>query len=356
VSERFLARCEGNLTTEHREDDNFSPPPAPRSSSSQAESSPSLLQKTLFETNTIIYFLLGPSKQRQEMVHNFINELSLSPQDYEIHQAIPIHFVNLTFLQNLKTEKYLTYRFLQHHFMDPHNHNRTNSTSNQKISANKGKLALVMSVHAAFASFLSSNYSHLLLFEDDVMINPRYHHHHSPLSLTPAHRHVHSSKRTITPTTNKQSLMTQLSHFLHLSPSLWDIQYLGFCYECGNLTNYPPERQVAPGTPPHLNVYRGVVPLCTHANLLTRKFILSYLQHTHPLPSIDGDWLFLYVACVSNLKIIRPKFSFFSQNLSLNISFLGHSDQKKEFGGRSCARYEWQCHQIQNKTRLFWAK
>jgi hypothetical protein len=43
----------------------------------------------LFETNTLISFLLGPSKQRQEMVHNFINELSLSPQDYEIHQAIP---------------------------------------------------------------------------------------------------------------------------------------------------------------------------------------------------------------------------------------------------------------------------
>jgi hypothetical protein len=306
-------------------------------SSLSPQQSPSLLQKALVETNTIIYFLLGPSKHRREMVFSFINDLSLSSQDYEIHHAIPKNLINLTYIQKLKKENYLSYRFLQLHFFHPNSSSissNQNKNNNDLIAANKGKLALIMSVHAAFASFLSSNYSHLLLFEDDVMISPRYSRH--PAQPSPRGTNI------IT--------MTQLSRFLRLSPSLWDIQYLGFCYECGNHENYSPTS----GTLTHLDIYRGVIPLCTHANLFTRNFILSYLQYSHPFPTLDGDWLFLYVVCRSNLTIVRPRFPIFSQNLSLNDSFLGHSDLKKEFGGRSCAKYEGQCQQIYNRTLSFW--
>jgi hypothetical protein len=261
------------------------------------------------ETQTIAYIILGPDQQRHEMVTNFLHSIQLSPAHYRLYHATD---------RSLITQKHLNLLKKQHFFDEKWENRYLIDVQPQSRVKNLGKLALILTTHSIFLDFLQQkSFQSLLVFEDDVMVSQRYQQ-------------------------NQTLFLEHLSELLTLPPSHWDLQYLGFCFECGNETSYLPQIYN------HLAV-KAVFPLCKHAILMSRTFVAVYLSHYRPLQSNKGDWIFHQIACQFHLKVLRPMTSLFSQNLTVAgvESMLGNQNDKREFTKTvSCLREEELCRQM----------
>ena len=179
---------------------------------------------------------------------------------------------------------------------------------------NLGRLALAMTVDKVFQVFLDSSFSNCLLFEDDVMINPEI-----------------GSKAPML-----------FSDMLSLPSTSWHMQYLGFCFECGERKNY---ELVAPSP----LFAEAIFPLCTHAILFNRATVFVIMNTYKPFSSNKGDWMFHTTACEHGLTVIRPHRSIFVQNVStttIGESQLGNYNDKRDFAS-------WvKCRKEQHACRL----
>lgn len=284
-------------------------------------------------THTALYIIVSPQNPRKFLIESFITSLDLPPTSYVLYPAVDRHTLTDSFLTHLKRQKYFTEEWEIRYIKSVHD-----PKSREK---NLGRLALIITLHSIFNHFTRYRVGdeHLLIFEDDVMISERYQH-------------------------NKSKFLDSFSQYLLLTPSLWDIQYLGFCFECGNYTSYqeesfsilssqlqyPLELQ-SPTLPPVIAV-KAVFPLCKHAILLNRHFIKTYLNHYRPLQNNKGDWIFHQIICQHNLKILRPQYSLFTQNLTTTESMLGNNNDKREFALYvSCERESNLCQEMR-QTQL----
>ena len=131
---------------------------------------------------------------------------------------------------------------------------------------NLGRLALAMTLDKAMQHFLDSSYSNFLVFEDDVIVNP-----------------------------DLENIKSQFVTMLRLPPSLWHIiQYLGFCFECGDGNRGLKQQQL---------YTFAVFPLCTHAILLRRATVYVVMNTYKPFVSNKGDWMLHVTACQYGLQV-----------------------------------------------------
>jgi hypothetical protein len=286
----------------------------------------------LNQTKTIIYIICGPNKSRQSMVNSFLSSLNLS-SSYVLYPARDKNQITEIYLQHLKKQNYFTNQWEKQYLTEVHD-----PKSREK---NLGRLALILTIHDLFLTFYrhQKSFENLFLFEDDVMVAPKYQ-------------------------SNPKEFLKLLSSHLFLPASLWDLQYLGFCFECGNRSFYSEELiPLAPSpltletnqtTAPNPSVpdssigkdlfaVKAIFPLCKHAILLNRHFIRLYLQHYRPLSNNKGDWIFHQISCRFQLKVLRPLSSLFVQNISSvqTGSMLGNNNDKRDFAHWVSCRKEF---------------
>lgn len=254
-----------------------------------------LLNSILSLTNTKIYFILGPNLFRHQNIYNMILKLNISSNFYVLYPGISRNKVTLDSINNLIRSGYIDSNWYEKYILKIHDKKR--------IPNNLGRLALSLTIHDIFQEFIRLKYTNILLFEDDVMINPLYQN-------------------------NTDLFIQKFSDYLSLSSNKWDIQYLGFCFECGNKKNYYEKYFLT-----NLNnyYYEAVFPLCKHAVYMNRYFVEVYLNHSLPFQNNKGDWIFHQIACEYNLKVIRPPNSLFLQNVTIKDSSLGNNNEKNEF-------------------------
>jgi hypothetical protein len=261
-------------------------------------------------TQTVAYIILGPDRLRHMMIKQFLQSIHLDSSHYYLYPAIYRSQLTPNYLKSLKKQRYFDENWEKRYLIE---------VQTQSREKNLGRLALIMTTHNIFLNFSSSRLrskKSLLIFEDDVMVSPRFQQNHS-------------------------LFLNHLSHFMTLPTSDWDLQYLGFCFECGNTSSYLPQIY------DHMAV-KAVFPLCKHAILINRSFVRYYLSHYRPLQSNKGDWIFHQISCQYHLKVLRPTMSLFSQNMTAGIeSMLGNQNDKREFAKTvSCQRELELCQQM----------
>lgn len=237
--------------------------------------------------------------------------------------------------QILKSQNYFTSQWERQYLTEVHD-----PKSREK---NIGRLALILTTSDLLTAFYRQHKSidNLLLLEDDVMMAPRYQ-------------------------SNPNEFLKVLRSHLFLTPSLWDLQYLGFCFECGNRSFYSDEFipltretngtsaiQSLSSNPSNISplgnnlfAVKAIFPLCKHAILLNRHFIRVYIQNFRPLSNNKGDWIFHQISCRFQLKVLRPLSSLFVQNIT-SMSMLGNNNDKREFAHWVSCRKEFDhCQQL----------
>jgi len=272
------------------------------------------INDVLQETDTHIYFLIGPGAQRLAAVNAFIATLGLQERHLERVAAVDRRVLErhqgrvlryLAFSRHMITREWVR-RYI------------TGVDDPASRVKNLGRLALAMTLDQAMQAFLDSNHSNFLVFEDDVIASP------APGLDVPA----------------------QFADMLRLPPDLWHLQYLGFCFECfegeGN------RGRAGPGPGYGQPLYTAAVfPLCTHALLLRRAAVLVVMNTYKPFVSNKGDWALHVTACQHGLKVIRPLQPIFLQNVSaatVGQSQLGNYNDKRPFASWvRCARERKAC-------------
>lgn len=250
------------------------------------------LTKSLSDSKTRIYFLVGAQRDRINNINTFIKNMSFERPYYEFINTFKKERLDENQLFFLKHTNFITDAWLERYIngvKDPKSRDK-----------NLGKLALMLTLDNAMRKFLRSKFENMLVFEDDVIVNQK-----SYTIISAQHA---------------------LSRMLSLPSSLWHIQYLGFCFECGNRTSF---------TVPNVydNLYTpAIFPLCKHAILMSRPMVRLYLDVQKPIFSNKGDWIFHSVACKYGLRVIRPITPIFNQNFVDKLeSSLGNHNDKRPF-------------------------
>jgi hypothetical protein len=272
------------------------------------------LTQTLIETKTRIYFLLGSQKERVHNINAFIIDMGFERQQYEFISCVKKESLDENQLHFLIYKKFITDAWVRRYLYGV----------NDPISKDKnlGRLALMLTLDNAMKRFIRSNFENMLVFEDDVMVNQ--------LSFT-----------TLT-------AQNALSRMISIPHATWDIQYLGFCYECGNRTAY-----VAP--PVYDDLYTAAVfPLCKHAILMARNMVKLFLDVQTPVAGNKGDWIFHAIACKYDLRVLRTVVPIFNQNITGNfVSALGNNNDKRHFAKWvGCAREQKTCASLKNSKAI----
>jgi GR25 family glycosyltransferase involved in LPS biosynthesis len=183
-------------------------------------------------SNSHFYVLQSPRPERINNSLKFSNELGLSMNSF--HYISFIDTVNYNGWNSDDIEKF-----------------RNNGTIVEKFSIRAiqnfllGPLATHLSQIRAMESFLSSNFSNMILLEDDVIVNNE---------------------------TTTEHAMREFARMLNLNSTHWDIQFWGWCYECKPI-QYPP----------HHFYTRAYEPLCSHAIVLSRTFVTMWVESWKPV-------------------------------------------------------------------------
>ena len=269
------------------------------------------LNEVLTATNTRLYFLMGTQASRIRYVNTFIKDMAFDRNYIQFVQCVRKEKLNRIELYNLKVQNFITDQWIERYI--------TGVDDPMSKDKNLGKLALMLTLQNAMKMFLKSPYTNMLVFEDDVMIN--------------------------TAEFNKSTAQQELSKMIALPQTQWDIQYLGFCFECGNATGY---------TPPPLvdNRYtQAVFPLCKHALLMSRSMVELFVKAHTPVTNNKGDWVFHEVACRHHLNVLRTRVPLFLQRGSEKMeSSLGNHNDKRPFAQWvSCEQEEKKCMKMGNQ-------
>ena len=182
-----------------------------------------------------------------------------------------------------------------------------------------------MTFDKAMQLFLDSKYENFIVFEDDVVINPKLN--------------------------NVRHLFAGM---LSIPKPKWDIQYLGFCFECGNQNRNRNQRSAMASS--SWGVFEeAVFPLCTHAIMFSRAAATLIMNTYTPFVNNKGDWILHILACQFGLKVIRPLEPLFLQNVtSFGVdrdSRLGNDNDKRAFAHWvKCDKEKQRCQAMRNHS------
>jgi hypothetical protein len=203
-----------------------------------------------------------------------------------------------------------------------------------------------MTLDKAMQSFLNSNFTNFLVFEDDVMLNLS-----PPASLPRA--------SPPSPLLLQRQQLRRFQALLGLPPAVgWDMQYLGFCFECGGGRRGQQQQQQGEQEEEEeegeSELYtEAIFPLCTHALLMSREAVHVVMNTYKPLTTNKGDWGLHVTACAHNLRVLRPHLPLFLQNVTaatVGSSQLGNYNDKRAFASWvSCKKEKQTCGQVRRE-------
>jgi hypothetical protein len=268
----------------------------------------------LKETQTQLYFILGNSTHRSDLVHKFIEDMQLDPKYVTITHAVDRSHIPVSTFGDFVEAGWVKHFYWKGYISD----HRNKMAQHHHHSSLAGRWALQLSVIRAMEMFARSDYQNMVIFEDDVTIA-------GGLSV----EKVHEVAETM----------------IRLPADQWDLQYLGWCWECAELH----ERTFASDASQyHIN---AVFPLCRHSILYSRKAVQWYLKVWRPVYFLGGDEQLIRRVCEYSLKKIRPLQPLFAQSNSLAFkdSHLGNTDEKSTFfKWTDCKAWRSMC--VVNKT------
>ena len=319
------------------------------------------IANVLLKTNTHIYMMARPPFQTK-----LYASMGLTEDDVAKHVTLVPIVESTLLLHNISYIKslYLNNSIFSEEFID-----RTLSTrANKRV----GRLACFMTHYNTLKLFQSSSYSSAIIFEHDAQI--AYTNETQLLyGLNSTNTYpTASSKQFISYTDNEKQLVL-LNRMLWMHPGDWDIQYLGYCYECGIANTFPFDIakryyrkhgidaflndeyttllvnnqshsenamnvKIGKITPKEdvndalwSNYYyavEAVRPLCAHAYRINKEFTNTLLQASSPRwnkPNELGvDGFLWYYSCKLHYTRVRPIISIFHQESAVRSSELNH--------------------------------
>ena len=283
------------------------------------------MEKILKDTNTKVYGILGNNKSRYIHLKKFLIGLGLHYKGSHDYVDFIMGFTNLN--MNFITDKWLIDNNIVEKWIFSSIRDRLHwfrrsifqsdikgeYYMHDKRLQQRSQLAHLFSFIYTLQIFVNSGHENMILLEDDVTLNPY-------LSYDDAR--------------------VMLIALLKLPKEEWDVQYLGYCYEC-DIVNYKKKNET---------FYKSALhPLCTHSMLISRKAAIIFLHEWRPVWNRATDEMFLSILCkygFENLKAIRPVQPIFNQRNALNDSYLKSVDLKEPFysqRGRKCNRFYKAC-------------
>jgi hypothetical protein len=189
-------------------------------------------------------------------------------------------------------------------------------------AAVRGRWALQLSVVRAMEAFAKSSHENMMLFEDDVVVSPS-------LAL--------------------EKIISTTINMIRLPTDKWNIQYLGWCWECAEMSS----RNFTSNGPLYTD---ATFPLCRHSIMYSRRTIQWYLKVWRPPHFLGGDEQLIRLACNYKVKKVRTMEPLFIQS-NINAyqdSGLGNTDSKQAFyEWLDCKRWRLMCKSLPNATAQF---
>jgi len=283
------------------------------------DSSLTNINKALYDTKTHIFIILSNSTHRARLVDDFLESIDVDRKHVTLIPSIdgsrvPVSrygdFVRRGWLGNWYWKGLLkegSKKFPEHHDQ----------------SSVRGRWALQMSVIDTMENFLKTDFENMLIFEDDAAISKDL---------------------------SREKIFETFVYMLRLDKSLWDLQYLGWCWECatssernligGDISKYKSENGKN-----HIYM-KALFPLCRHAILYSRRTVNWYLKVWRPVHFLGGDEQLVRLVCRYGLKKIRTMEPLFIQSTShaYKDSKLGNTDTKDTFfEWTNCRRWRKMC-------------
>ena len=284
----------------------------------RAEYAADSMNKALTDTKTHMYFILSNSTTRAKLIYNFITTLDVAPEHVTIVHAtdassVPMSrfgdFVDAGWVGNWYWKglvKEGTKKFVEH----------------SEGTAVRGRWALQLSVVRAMEAFVKSPHENMMLFEDDVAMSP-------DVAL--------------------EKIISTTINMIRLPANKWDLQYLGWCWECADMDS----RSFTSDGPLFT---QALFPLCRHSIMYSRLTVQWYLKVWRPPHFLGGDEQLIRLACNYKVKKIRSMEPLFIQS-NINAyqdSHLGNTDLKRSFfDWTECGRWKSMCKSLSNGTAQF---
>jgi len=188
-----------------------------------------LATKALEETGTHIYIMLGDSADREENIQQLLNNMGLDKDAIEKHVTI-IRAVTVPQMKNLT---------LRSEFIASTQGVVTDEYIEKALFYSAFQLCCFLTHIKTWLVFQNTPHlTNALIFEDDANIadtNELQLLHKFPgLSTYPT-----EGSKVFKGFSEHDKQMILFDKMLRLPPSQWDIQYLGFCYDCGNVRRHP---------------------------------------------------------------------------------------------------------------------
>jgi len=266
------------------------------------------------------------------------------------------------------------------------------------VKNSAGVLGCLITHIMAWKAFLDSNYTNALIFEDDVAI-ARTDELQTRSGFNASHTYPTARSRTFLSFSDEEKQLVLFHKMMHLHPSLWDIQYQGFCYECGHTVhlpvryakhfyynhgidaflpsekhaglfselgkshisnNFDPDQKLTDEEADELSqyfyYYHAFTPLCAHSYLINRKFTQALFGVVTEGLNYDlaehwaSDGYMVNTACKAGLKKVRPMVPIFAQVSVKKIGgIIGHSYDKIPETKDTCVNKARNCHSIFNE-------
>jgi GR25 family glycosyltransferase involved in LPS biosynthesis len=342
--------------------------------------------KILKDTGTHVFVLMGTLKDRYDNMREFTKSLGLSAEEIAEH----VTTIRAVTKDDLKSEK------LRDNISSLTNGLIDTAYFDRGVKNSAGVLGCLITHIMAWKALMDSNYTNALIFEDDVAI-AKSDELRQRGGYNTSHTYPTARSRSFEPLTDAQKQLVLFHKMMKLHPSLWDIQYHGYCYECGHTVHLPIRYAkyyyFNNGIDPFLPIeadeglfddldkghisnnfdanhvvteaeadefskyffyYRAFMPLCAHSYLLNRKFGqalfdivvpggLNYDKEEH----WSSDGYLMSTACKTGLKKIRPMVPIFAQVSVRKIGgIIGHSYDKVPETRDTCANKARHCHSM----------
>lgn len=234
-------------------------------------------------SSTHIYAIVAPIKERTANVDAFLSRMGIP----HAQRDRLVTFINAKrFLQNESIQQFIPNGMVSQYYQS--------SRYRQKVTL--GRLGCQLSVVAALSAFLQSKHAVAMLIEDDIIVQ-------AGLSAREAR--------------------LLLSQMLVIPETQWDIQYLGFCFACNTAMNFHPKSKLFKSNPSSAWLTRGIVQLCRHAMLFTRRSAAIYLQEWKPMTG-PGDVRLAEIICETGQNYLN----FVSFNLYAHFFFFRSKSYK----------------------------
>ena len=350
------------------------------------------LANSLLNTKTHIYILQGPT--RQEQIQKLFFALGLNESDVIAHVTfVPIVDAQLL-LNNISYIKdtFINKSFFTEEYIDK-------MLAKRAIYRN-GRLACFMTHFMALKLFQSSSYNSAIIFEDDAQV-AQTNEIQLLYGLNSTNTYPTASSKQFVSYTDNEKQLVLLNRMLWMHPGDWDIQYLGYCYECGIANTFPfdiakryyrnhgidaflsdtsmtwlthnnsiVENKIAKKINNQKIVMEmedvmmsnyyyyidAIWPMCLHSYRINKKLVNEFLVTAPPRwhrPNELGiDAFLLYNTCKFGFKKIRSIIPIFGQYHmdTVKVSLLNHEYRKQhESPENRCAKPHIVCNEIRQK-------